>query len=356
MRNESENNAAADDSNQSQEYSSNDVLTLKGTHAQHTTHTGNLIFYKLCEERFDQFNALSPSLDSARRQKLAWQVVREIQKKGGVFRHMNGKVMEPKRAVIKTIDRLRQIQKPKFVPPATIGNNDVVFKRGAANHVYPGNAKYKTLLESYVPQYWPDLVPQIKLKAKDNEGDENRQHKLDRRAILDLLIGIIHSRGGQFRGGNDLKILRKQDVAKKIHERFRDLRKQIQSGKVYSNNWGSGCTSKKITVPHGSTTKSIFEQEVFVVDSATPIHKETKAIMDKVFGEMTREEKGRFRAMDEEGKENFVFKKWFRDEEEKRSNVRGKESKKKEGEEGYDDKFDDADESIYHLLGTAIEI
>jgi hypothetical protein len=140
----------------SYKYSPNDVLTLKGAAAQQTTHPGNLIYYQLCEERFAEYESSSQQ----QRREICHEIATSIVKKrGGVFRKYNGSKMDEKAAITKTKDRMRQIQKPKIVPPENVGEHDVVFKVGAANHLFPGNAKWRALLDKYVQRYWPELFP-----------------------------------------------------------------------------------------------------------------------------------------------------------------------------------------------------
>ena len=45
------------------EISENDVLTLKGAAAQQTQHPGNLFFYSLCEDHFNEYDKILTCTD-----------------------------------------------------------------------------------------------------------------------------------------------------------------------------------------------------------------------------------------------------------------------------------------------------
>jgi hypothetical protein len=271
----------------SYKYSPNDVLTLKGAAAQQTTHPGNLIYYQLCEERFAEYESSSQQ----QRREICHEIATSIVKKrGGVFRKYNGSKMDEKAAITKTKDRMRQIQKPKIVPPENVGEHDVVFKVGAANHLFPGNAKWRALLDKYVQRYWPELFPTSECNGStptatnlaDADADANadesaatqhppngRKKKPDYQVQLaHELIDIIKERGGKFRNATLTVVTERDAVVRKIHDRFKDLKKYIKAGKYQSATSSrsggnaetnadfyvlkrTGCTSAKVTVPHG---------------------------------------------------------------------------------------------------------
>lgn len=258
----------------SYKYSPNDVLTLKGAAAQQTTNPGNLRFYQLCEERFDDYERSS----QVKRREICREIATSIVKKhGGVFRKYNGSKMDEKTAVNKTMDRMRQIQKPKIVPPQSVGAHDVVFKVGAANHLFPGNAKWRALLDKFIHRYWPELFPETAITgvsstapaASHPNGIRKRpQYQVQ---LAHELIDIIEERGGQFRNASLNVISERDAIVHKVHERFKDLKKYIKAGKYQSATIAigkkhdddikanelfyvlkrTGCTSAKVTVPHG---------------------------------------------------------------------------------------------------------
>jgi hypothetical protein len=191
----------------SDKYGKNDVLTLKGAAAQQTTHHGNLAYYQLCELRYEEFSKAESK--KARRNICQEIVVKITNEYGGVFRKYNGVIMDMTSAVNKTMDRFRQIRKPKIVPPKSVGEDDVVFKVGAANHLFPGNAKWRLLLDQHARSYWPELFSD----TNNVDGGENaesatkelirkrvrRQRSYYQVAIAHKLIDIIEGRGGKFR-------------------------------------------------------------------------------------------------------------------------------------------------------------
>ena len=317
-----------------------DVITLRGGAAQQTTHPGNLTLYKLCEERYAEwFEALDGSPVGALKSKvgasksksgandgagsasvsvsgsgssgakqyrkgICLEIVRTIQKQGGTFRDGSGRTMSDERAVIKTHDRMRQIAKPKVAPPKTVHgggdrnmntdiniNMDVVFKPGGANHLYPGNAKWRFLMDGYCTRYFPELfpvqvqegpasvpVPATESSSKSEgigehennvpvpvpvsvpvpDGNKTKRLTPDQKKIQNEIIDITHERGGIFRGAN-LKELPREATLQKIHGRFKDMKKMIKAGKWHLDDSNcvneskyilkkSGCTSTKLTV------------------------------------------------------------------------------------------------------------
>lgn len=256
----------------SDEPSPMDVLTLKGAAAQQTTHPGNLFYYKLCEERFAEYDALDPVNMSDRRREICKDIVFQVQQNGGIFRDLKGKPMKSTLTISKTQNRMRQIKRPKQVPPPKVGENDVVFKSGAANHLFPGNAKWRALVDNYHERYFPALVTSSSLSAAtttssslEGEGDSKlplKKTNVTKRPVYQIevaeeLMKIIQDRGGKFRGGANLRELTEKEVIRKIHERFKDVKKAILKGKVIIRNETeyklkrTGCTSAHSTVLYG---------------------------------------------------------------------------------------------------------
>lgn len=156
----------------SYDYNENDVLTLKGAAAQQTTHPGNLAYYKLCEQKYPEF---SKTESKQARRNISKEIVEKVMNdNGGVFLKHNGAKMDVAAAISKTMDRFRQIRKPKIVAPKTVGENDVVFKVGAANHLFPGNAKWRLLLDQHVKSYWPELFPASNDESNDVSDDNGK--------------------------------------------------------------------------------------------------------------------------------------------------------------------------------------
>lgn len=104
-----------DESNDDYAFGSYDVLTLKGAAAQQTMHPGNLDYYQLCEENFDEYEKIPLEFRNKRKLLCFEKIVSIILDRGGVFRKYNGKPMKKKDAIMKTMDRMRQIAKPKLV-------------------------------------------------------------------------------------------------------------------------------------------------------------------------------------------------------------------------------------------------
>jgi hypothetical protein len=156
--------------------------------------------------------------------------------------------MKEPQIVAKIKDRFRQISKPKLVPNSSVGDYDVVFCSGGQNHLYPGNAKYRALLDTFASKYFANLF-----------GDSIQEESIDRYSIRDEIIQIVESRGGIFRGPN-MRAVGKSAIHEKIHSRMKDIKKLIRSGKfqepkdeesrleeAYTLS-KTGCTSVKSTI------------------------------------------------------------------------------------------------------------
>lgn len=239
---------------------SKDVLYAKGAAAQTSTNPGNLLFYKLCEERYDEYTTLAKNNDP-HRHVVAGEVVDAITATGGKFRKQTGGVMNRADAIKKTTDRFRQIAKPKLRPTG-FGDDDVVFAKGAANFLYQGNAKWRQLCDGYVLSYYRDLVDEdgnvildgkkknvdttmgtlvcsqqdSKHQRQSKNGKFKKGNKLFKRTrpqyqyeIIDEIINIIHGRGGVFRD-EMLNVLSNEDAGARVHARFKDLKKQLLAG------------------------------------------------------------------------------------------------------------------------------
>lgn len=190
---------------------------------------------------------------------MAAEVVDAITATGGKFRKQTGGVMNRSDAIRKTIDRFRQIGKPKLRPTG-FGEYDVVFAKGAANFLYPGNVKWRQLCDEYVLSYYRELVDEDgnvvlderkstdtttgTLVCSQEEPKHQRQAdgkfkkgiKLFKRIrpqyqfeIIDEILKIIHGRGGVFRD-EMLNVLSDQDAGTRVHARFKDLKKQLLAG------------------------------------------------------------------------------------------------------------------------------
>mmetsp|Transcript_31863 Transcript_31863/g.54359 ORF Transcript_31863/g.54359 Transcript_31863/m.54359 type:complete len:594 (+) Transcript_31863:108-1889(+) len=222
---------------------SNDVIYARGAAAQTTTHPGNLYFYQLCEERHDEFAALDVK-DTQSRKKIMADIVDKIMESGGKFRNQNGGVLPRRAAMEKTRDRLRQISKPKFRPTG-FGENDVVFCRGAALFLYPGNARWRDLVDGHARAYFYNLLPDgtdpkatdiIKFRKKNGKFKKgNTVYRMKdrfphRTEIAEKIMQIIHDRGGKFLDADHDEVCR-EEVLMKIHSRFKDLKKDFLSGK-----------------------------------------------------------------------------------------------------------------------------
>lgn len=142
---------------------SNDVLYAKGGASQRMTNPGNLYFYQLCEENYDEYKSTKPPTstgpneDSDKRVAIYTKIVDAVLATGGVFHKQDGSTLSKKEAIAKTRDRLRQIGLPK-IRPVGIGEHDVVSVRGAAVQLYPGIKNWHLLIDGYVLSYFAELV------------------------------------------------------------------------------------------------------------------------------------------------------------------------------------------------------
>ena len=214
---------------------SKDVLFLKGAAAQQTTHPGNLAYYALCEAKYEKYAALPDNHPS--RAQICKAIVDEVLRGGGEFRSPTGGTMTHAAAMQKTKDRMRQIAKPK-IRPDHVNDNDVVFTRGANNHLYAGNAKWRTLLDHYVLDYYQEFVA----NGMNDSGGPNRrqQYQID---IINEITSIVQGRGGTFRRGDNLEELDNDEIIKKTNARFKDLKKQLKKGKVFPQRSATTCNT-----------------------------------------------------------------------------------------------------------------
>lgn len=206
---------------------SNDVLTLKGAAAQQTTHRGNLNYYALCEERFDRWAALD--CDDPERKQICKEIVKIVSERGGVFRKASGGAMDIRAAIDKTNARFRQIAKPKLrLHTGMYGENDVVFAKGERNHMYPGNAKWRSLLDGYALSYHRDMDKIEETRKTTFFTPPRPSYQVD---IVEEVISIVEKRGGKFLD-EKLKQLGHNVIVEKTHNRFKDMKKEIKSGKL----------------------------------------------------------------------------------------------------------------------------
>ena len=91
------------------------------------TNPGNLLYYRLTNERFDEWSALKNH--DPRKGAICGEIVDAFLATGGVFRSKTGVPLDRMAAENKTKDRLRQIAKPKLRPTG-FGEDDVVFATG----------------------------------------------------------------------------------------------------------------------------------------------------------------------------------------------------------------------------------
>lgn len=214
---------------------SKDVLFLKGAAAQQTTHPGNLAYYALCEAKYEKYAALPDNHPS--KAQICRDVVDEVLRSGGKFRSPTGGTMTHAAAMQKTKDRMRQIAKPK-IRPDHVNDNDVVFTRGANNHLYAGNAKWRTLLDHFVTDYYKEFIAN---GMNDSGGASKRQqYQID---IINEITSIVQGRGGTFRRGDNLEELENDEITKKTHARFKDLKKQLKKGKVFPQRYAAMCST-----------------------------------------------------------------------------------------------------------------
>lgn len=132
---------------------------------------------------------------------------------------------------------MRQIAKPK-IRPDHVNDNDVVFTRGANNHLYAGNAKWRTLLDHYVLDYYQEFVAN---GMNDGRGPNKRQqYQID---IINEITSIVQRRGGTFRRGDNLEELDNDEIIKKTNARFKDLKKQLKKGKIFPQRSDTTCNT-----------------------------------------------------------------------------------------------------------------
>ena len=237
-------------------YAPEDVLALKGGAAQQTTHPGNLVFYKLCEERFAEYKSLPEGCQKRR------DICLGIIDRCGTFRKRNLHPMKLADAIIKCQDRMRRISKPKVKIPFYVGENDVVFTVGGTNHLYPGNPKFRALCDEYFDRYWPNLFNH---QVNKNPGVVRKTaYQI---ATLEELVSKLKQKGGQFRGAN-LRVLSDEDAYRKIHGRFKDMKRlALQKGQFEKTTAESyvlrraGCTSTHAAVDVDDPNRSRKHQQ-----------------------------------------------------------------------------------------------
>ena len=166
-------------------------------------------------------------------------------------------------ALQKTKDRMRQIAKPK-IRPDHVNENDVVFTRGANNHLYAGNAKWRLLLDQYVTRFYRDFIAN---GMKDREGASKRrpQYQID---IINEVVSIIRKRGGTFRRGETLEALTDDEIIQKNVARFKDLKKELRKGRVFPQCSTNNATDDAIKTEEGSFDAS--GKDVVVISFANP--------------------------------------------------------------------------------------
>mmetsp|Transcript_11524 Transcript_11524/g.20726 ORF Transcript_11524/g.20726 Transcript_11524/m.20726 type:complete len:501 (+) Transcript_11524:98-1600(+) len=247
-------------------YNEFDVLAVKGGAAQTVTHPGNLFFYQLCEDRYDAWSIST----GPNRSIFVTEILDAITAKGGVFLKRTRGQLPRGVALEKIRDRMRQIGKPKVRPlGGGFGVEDVVFATGGANHFYPGNAKWRALLDVFVPSYHRDVLHELNLKFPDHPNkptplESQRNVRIVMRCeVVDEIIRIIHSRGGKFRDRwlQELSVVK---VRAKTHSKFKDIKKELING---TRKWidfsdsvvvkeEQGCTAAADDVSTSSAAKS----------------------------------------------------------------------------------------------------
>ena len=248
---------------------SHDVLYLKGAAAQQTSHPGNLNYYALCEERFDEWSVLD--CDDPKRKLICKEIVKTILQRGGVFCKASGGAMDLKAAVEKTNGRFRQIAKPKLrFHTGMFGENDVVFAKGARNHMYPGNAKWRTLLDGYAPSYHRDMEKLEEQRKSFGAVQPKPEYMND---IVEEIISIIVKRGGKFLD-EKLKPLSHSAIVDKTHARFKDMKKEIKAGKLVLN------TPKKESAKEENPSGEV---EAAALDTSTSIKVPTRELVTPGF-------------------------------------------------------------------------
>ena len=326
---------------------SNDVLYAKGAAAQTITNPGNLYFYQLCEARYDEYTKIDASSDpDGKRRTITKEIVDAVIANGGVFRTSGGGKLKYNQAIDKTRDRLRQIGKPKL-RPIGFGEHDVVSVMGARVHLYPGNAKWHALVDGYVLSYFRDIVdadtglynedkdqPRKPIKfpkgkgGRFKKGSTNRPRPAYQNDIANEIISTIHERGGKF-CDEGLREFSQKEAANKIHNRFKDLKRELISGKrdfkLLDNN--TDAAKKKV----GECVPDI------AVSSSTVASKTTTALSG---AEIFRQRLGGFSAVKATVSSIGELRAYKRRERASRRKERASTPKKKRCRQSYDDDDD----------------
>mmetsp|Transcript_7052 Transcript_7052/g.16271 ORF Transcript_7052/g.16271 Transcript_7052/m.16271 type:complete len:504 (-) Transcript_7052:61-1572(-) len=241
---------------------SKDVIYAKGAAAQTMTNPGNLLYYRLCDERFEEWSALKSH--DPRKKSICVDIIDAIEATGGVFRSKTGGVLDRLTAENKTKDRMRQIAKPKLRPTG-FGEDDVVFATGSASFLYPGNKKFRSICDGYVLAYWKDFIngtEQPRPAPAFKPGMCSRpQYQVQ---IVDDIITAVTDQGGVFRDSR-LNELSRKVVASKIFIRFKDLKKDLVKGKrtfVDATAGGSVAGDGKKPASSDPTGRTILEQRI----------------------------------------------------------------------------------------------
>jgi len=116
----------------------------------------------------------------------------------------------------------------------------------------------RALIDAFADEYYPGLFKSKAEKVLSRPKTLFEARPAHQNDIAQKVYDITSKRGGLFRGDN-LRVLSKQDVLKKIHERFKDLKKKILAGRIVGGETcveqyvvrRSGCTSSKVVIPHG---------------------------------------------------------------------------------------------------------
>ena len=136
---------------------------------------------------------------------------------------------------------------------------------GAANFLYPGNAKFRSICDGYVLAYWKDFVngtEQPQPAPTFKPGMYVRpQYQVQ---IAEDVIAAVTDQGGVFRD-SCLNVLSHKEVTKKIFLRFKDLKKELVKGKrtfvdTTAGEAVAGCGKKSASC--NPTGRTIFEQRM----------------------------------------------------------------------------------------------
>lgn len=200
------------------------------------TNPGNLYFYQLCEESYDEYTSTKAPTstglneDSDKRVAICTKIVDAVLATGGVFHKPDGSTLSKKEAIAKTRDRIRQIGLPK-IRPVGIGEHDVVSVRGAAVHLYPGIKNWHILIDGYVLSYFAELVDKngVYVEALDTK-EQRDSNKEEKKEIVQEIISIVQKRGGKFRDAS-LNELSNKEAIEKTKNRLKDLKKLLKNGK-----------------------------------------------------------------------------------------------------------------------------